>query len=629
MLQINDIIGIGCNMSTFDATQPTKYFLFKLKSERNVPIVKSSVDLTIDDDEDGIDTKEHIRQLIKKVKPEPVLTNNVDLLRLKQEYVESSPIVPIMNVFAQPEAVAGSSSLNVTTNNSTNRFERHPSYSPLSSDNNELSPPPTNHEAPTTDKTNANHASEDGDECFQHSQQIIFNIKQEAHLSFTMDDDEESDDRSDENEHYQGRGIENYNDENDNVRVIVLDDDEQQYRSWNTKLSQDQDKVIEKLKKSTERTDTDRKYSKMIAPMPLAKRRRSCSEREPTHVPPKRRRSRSEREPVASTASFSRKIGLGTDGKANCRNQISSPIRRKSISEDQKDKLAKIARESKEKAAKAAPIPKTSTRPKVKSSKSRADFLAEKPPSIIEARRKSVDERRSLISKSPVPEEANRYETILRPKGVPVKRVSRVPSQHERSNGGGTTPPQAHVPTKIVEQKRKSEVVIQPLGHIDPKDPYKKLCKPEKMTLEEALTACDAVNNNVRIRRRRFSQHNLAFVKQKEEKNSVKSILKPLNRPQQKTSRRLLWRDNLCDIKEFEQGDYESDEIIIQNGKSLSEEFAALSAFHRNPIHKVISQITQWHVDWLSQKGKRAPVNGGPTIPQLVTKYPNFHEYQR
>lgn len=94
-----------------------------------------------------------------------------------------------------------------------------------------------------------------------------------------------------------------------------------------------------------------------------------------------------------------------------------------------------------------------SSRPVVKNSKSRGEFLTEPLPAKgpLPTRRQSIDSRKALDmsnNKKPV-ETVEPYETILRPKNVPIKRISRVPSTTNPAQAPEPTPSTSKMPETV------------------------------------------------------------------------------------------------------------------------------------------------------------------------------------
>lgn len=422
----------------------------------DVPVLKTSVDLTAEDEE--IDDKEalHRRLKVKLERPSDAETSsNVDLSRLKHSPIYFNDDEPMVNddqnVFdflpnavdikaepvansskitscwtpsvdiknqcaAEPEAVAGPSGLSsylafasniasYTVNTNGTDIVSNMSGS------DDQKPSSSNHDLCVENGLSSDAMPEnDVDEELHFSQQVIFNIKQEADQSFEYDSGE--------------RRVVNTD------PIIISDDDDEpdaKDNKWSASLSQNQDKIIEKLKAK----EIKRKSLKIIDPIPQTQKKSRCVS-----------------ETVPSTSKLRHSIETGKLSSSS-RTQNGIPIRRKSLSEDSTSKLFEMAPKpscsSKPEAA------KTCTRPKVKESKSRGDFLTaeQPPPAPIGARRKSLDVRRTGMANKADGKSNSRdqkaaenatkpYETILKPKGVPIQRKSRVPTIDSKDTNSST-----------------------------------------------------------------------------------------------------------------------------------------------------------------------------------------------
>lgn len=423
-LRSNDVLGIGCNQNMWDAKDPQRYYLLQLKNLEEVVVEKERIDLTEDDDME-VDSKEFLHRQMN-IKRERQPENDENLQRLKRSpvhYNDEEPVIddipPDFDAFANP--IAGPSRVIVkpepvsSTNGiapNVNKVEDvvvEPNDARSAVNESAAANPlfiidSTALDAGVTpsygNSVCSSPAHDIYDDDIHFSQQIAFNIKQEVDQSFEYDSGDAPPPRI----------------VNDDPIMILDDDDEPNAvdNNWGIKLSQVEGQLVEKLMKKT-KTDK-RKSSKCIEPQPqLSKRRRSVAE-------------------TKSPKSVSGKTSV---------NDKAPPARRKSISDDVKSKLAELAAKVKVPSAvdRAQAEAKSKTRPKVKVSKSRSDFLtADQPPGPppILARRKSFDAKQDdnvrsnkdkIVTQQRIkPGDDNLYETVLKPKGTPITRISRVPS---------------------------------------------------------------------------------------------------------------------------------------------------------------------------------------------------------
>lgn len=91
----------------------------------------------------------------------------------------------------------------------------------------------------------------------------------------------------------------------------------------------------------------------------------------------------------------------------------------------------------------------------------------------------------------------------------------------------------------------------------------------------------------------------------------------------------------LLTIHEYEPNDDEICEILIASPIKPLRSLATdtddkLNSFENNPLHEIITDITEWRPEWLKQKNVTPPINGVNLIHYpLIDKYPSFEHYKK
>lgn len=89
-------------------------------------------------------------------------------------------------------------------------------------------------------------------------------------------------------------------------------------------------------------------------------------------------------------------------------------------------------------------------------------------------------------------------------------------------------------------------------------------------------------------------------------------------------------------VREYEPDDDEIEEILIASpmkplySARSHETDDRLNSFENNPLHEIITDITEWKPEWLSQTNSSPPINGvNLVICPLIDKYPSFEHYKK
>lgn len=435
----------------------------------------------------------------------------------------------------------------------------------------------------------------------QWSQQVVLNMKQEAqHFVISDDDDDgivENCPPIMDNDTDQG-GNESENDDDDDTS------------KWLSKLSQDQDKVKEKSAYKNQE-----KRAKLIDSMPM-KRRQSISGRASTSAnTPKRRKSISS---SSSASGSSSPLAERRKSLSSARSRISIKLdgfikpnrhepNKKDLAECRKARLLEIAQNQQIAKLMEASHAKEriATKPKVKIAESRGAFLQEP----------IAKEKKRLKSKSEVDENRKQHQII----GMP-----------STSKG----PP------------KDNEIYVD---HIDPfavglrKSVHE---REHRKTLDQVLAAIDEQcisvpkKRTARVMSRHASATNAAQPKKKVAKDALPvSILKKALNGNRTNKMKVHFRDEdmdeksgqykeLVDLFEFEAEENEDDVILVSvPGAARS---VPRSDFQSDPLHKIISEVTTWNVEWLLKKNKMPPITGVDyVITPLLNKYPSFEVFQK
>lgn len=428
----------------------------------------------------------------------------------------------------------------------------------------------------------------------QYSQQMVLNIKEEAQHFVISDDDDDGDDCSKENYENAIQISTVTDNDNDNEPDENDDDADPATSKWLLKLSQDQDKHREKTSDKNHQ-----KRAKMIDSMPM-KRRQSVSSRV---VPPKRRKSLSTSSSASGSLSplVERRKSV-TSARSRMSIKLDGFIKPKRHEADKKDlaecrklRLSEIAHNQLMAKLKddANSKERVTTKPKVKISESRGAFLQEP----------ITNEKKRLKSKSEVDENRKQHQLI----GVPS--TSKGLSKNYEVHGV-----YAHDP------EPSNGILVE----ID--DQYNSM--PKKRTARVKSTYTPITNN---------AESNKSVAKDVNARIAYPvSILKKSCDGNDEKRLRLIARHikssvrfkDVDELFEFEAGENEDDDILVNVPSCVQSE--SRNKFQSDPLHKIISEVTSWDVDWLLKKKKMPPITDADhVITPLLNKYPSFEEFQK
>lgn len=452
----------------------------------------------------------------------------------------------------------------------------------------------------------------------QWSQQVLLNIKEDAQQSFVISDDD--DDGSNENYgHATEYPTDDKNDQEENDNEIDCETSK-----WISKLSQDQDKVQEK---SAEKYH--QKQAKMIDSMPM-KRRQSVSSRASTPaVLPKRRKSvctspsaPMKSSPLAerrkSVSSARPKISIKLDGFIH-RHEPS----KKDLAECRKAKLSEIAQNQQlaKLAENANSKERIATKPKVKIFESRGTFLQEP----------ITTEKKRLKSKSEVDENRKQHQLIG------VASTSRGPARRIELDKG------------YVDHFDPFAVALRNSAPEPPKTldgAFAEIDKHYVATPKKRISRVKSIHNSTRNEAEPKDNvylfiYFIYFIFTGDANGNAThppSILKKTKDGNEKRELKVVFRDEIVDersgelnelkdVFEFEVGDNENDVILVNVPCAES---VSRSVFQTDPLHRIISEVTSWNVDWLLKKNKLPPITDADhVITPLLSKYPSFEVFQK
>lgn len=202
-----------------------------------------------------------------------------------------------------------------------------------------------------------------------------------------------------------------------------------------------------------------------------------------------------------------------------------------------------------------------------------------------------------------------------------------------------------------------ANIAVKPLGHFDHFDPFKvKMSKTDKShngkrTFDDIIQEVDKIpipkNGRkgvspvrddqcaAKTARKSATNNHRTEAQSNVSQPNRKSILRPSNQPRHHRKNIILNMDK-NEIKEFEAGSDEDNEIIQQvlsfaakEDEVSIEKHPTLSNFQRDPIHKVIANILQWEVDWLTESDQEPQVNGHGLVEMpMLQRYESFEMYQ-
>lgn len=202
------------------------------------------------------------------------------------------------------------------------------------------------------------------------------------------------------------------------------------------------------------------------------------------------------------------------------------------------------------------------------------------------------------------------------------------PSNHKSSSKSPKSP-------RIESGANLTDKNETPENLIDRFDPFApKFKKPEKPASFEA--ALQIASSPIGQRKKR-----IAHTPKRRGTNDWPSILRLKNGSWPSDGKRN--KHNLCvhfenkspDIHEYQPNEDEAEEILVNfpvkptatkstNSNYLSE------CFENDPLHEIITDVTEWKPEWLAQKSSTPPINGVNLIVYpLINKYPSFGHYKR
>lgn len=713
LLKHNDIIGIGCNMDTLDSTDK-KYYIYKLMNVHDIPVVGDEI-VSLSDDES--DTKENVRRQIERCRQRqldsPVAgPSNIDVDRLKHspphetEYEngreddndDEYQFYNSQAMFDIKQEISATYSEDMFAENSDESLDGSSSSGAVNNNDEVLVPAPL-----------VNSVDQNDDMVLSMPAAII---KKEVNGYWYP-----ADDNSREEPHRILNEEPIYIDDDD-----VLDE---KCRSWMTILSQNQDKIEKvKIKKeiidptelveevATEvatkkvtkapkkeatkepskedakkdipndvaKEDKKRK-SIVIEPMPIVKRRKSQSgssgERSTAaKVQKESKSSDTSSRPLSENENKFKKAEKEPKKISSRRPSAAERLKKitqrrgsacerhapaKGLTNDQKKKLADLAKHPKDTENRKPPARRLSTTtPKIKVSESRGAFLTEQLPSLAQVRRKSVDERERMAkpSTSSKADESDQkpYETVIVNKAIPKRRISRVNSVKSPDCDDGS--------------------VDQTLKYVDHLDPFAlstlKKKEPAVRTLDQAFQQLD---KEVKLKAKKIPKRK----PEKEEHATTvgpRSILKTADRKKSKR-KAVTFNTNLEQVFRFEADEKEAEEDddgnnamdwsdeqqnVINNNQHQCDEnlatfkspavirtpvvvrtpatvtasaavrapAASASSFQQDPTHSIITEITQWNTGWLLNKVNSPPLNGEKFIvAPLLQEYDSYEMYHQ
>lgn len=174
-----------------------------------------------------------------------------------------------------------------------------------------------------------------------------------------------------------------------------------------------------------------------------------------------------------------------------------------------------------------------------------------------------------------------------------------------------------------------------PKHYVDHLDPYAKTPqKTEKpKTFEDALLL-PVVEPKKRIANRPKSNATKLVSILRKENRAWPSEMSS-NGKQKKPMRRVHFsEENFVEIREYEPDDDENGEILISAPtKPMNERTAQAiqsNSFENDPLHEIITDITEWKTEWLLQRNNTPPINGVNFIVYpLMNSYRSFENYKQ
>lgn len=209
-------------------------------------------------------------------------------------------------------------------------------------------------------------------------------------------------------------------------------------------------------------------------------------------------------------------------------------------------------------------------------------------------------------------------------------------------------------PTTIVKKESKIEPSpiaqsIQPIAHssktsglpiakngklenVDRFDPFAKRSEKPKIRFEDAL-ASDPINTVLKPKKTRIAHVPKPCTSSRE----LISILRKGNRGDKKRLHRVRFSEAPDNVREYEPNDDEDYEILIalptkpiRSVQANSTQAVQANSFENDPLHEIITDITEWKPEWLTQRNDQPPINGvNLVVYPLIDTYTSFEFYKK
>lgn len=86
-------------------------------------------------------------------------------------------------------------------------------------------------------------------------------------------------------------------------------------------------------------------------------------------------------------------------------------------------------------------------------------------------------------------------------------------------------------------------------------------------------------------------------------------------------------------IREYQPTEHEAADVLIESPAKVpnsNHQMDRMDSFENDPLHTIITDITEWKTDWISVKNQSPPLNGVNSIVYpLVDKYTTFESYKQ
>lgn len=203
--------------------------------------------------------------------------------------------------------------------------------------------------------------------------------------------------------------------------------------------------------------------------------------------------------------------------------------------------------------------------------------------------------------------------------------------KHENDSSATNGAPKLSTAHSLVPPTAKN---TQKNTFVDRLDPFVK--KTEQKT-EKAKTFDDAIALKiVEPKKRVANRPKRKFISILRKKNGAwPSELSPHGHKAKSMRRVHFSEENFAEIREYEPNDHENGEIIIAAPTKPMTERAAQSntvpsnSFENDPLHEIITDITEWKTEWLLQRNATPPINGVNLIVcPLMNAYASFENYK-